>query len=258
MDYEESLDLVVKIAEKTGRSLLRIQPEVVEIEKEGKDFLTTADLKADSIICKGLKRIAPDIPIYSEEGEERLENIQEPRFIEDPLDGTINFYHQDVFWGISIALVENQEIQLGVIYLPALKQLIGVTRSAGRKGRLIQKGKISFGVRKDNDITKAQIWTDWAKKPGITVPMFSKIAKHSFRPQVRMSCSAALLWVASGRISGFVHGSIGPEDGAAGSLIVEEAGGRVTDLDGNPWTPFSESIVASNGILHDQILEALK
>jgi len=236
------------------QALSHHQPQAREIGKEEKDFLTDLDLKSHLILSKGLRKIASEIPVYSEEGEGRIEKTKGKSWIIDPLDGTVNFFHQDVFWGLSVALVEDQRTQLGVIYLPALKQLAGVTR----EGKVFTKGNIVLEVRKGKDISKAQIWLDWGKESEAVLSILPKIKRISLYPQIRLCCTASLLAVAGGKISAYIHPHPAPEDIAAGCLIVEKAGGRVTDLDGNPWTPFSDSIVASNGLLHNQILEALK
>lgn len=258
MNFEKLLPQVIKIIQKAGQALLETQPKVEKIEKKGKDFLTSADLKSDSLIFQELRALTPEIPIYSEENEEKVKKEimwKEIMWIVDPLDGTINYFHQDNFWGVSIALVENQKTQLGVVYLPVLNQLVGVTR----EGKIIRKGNISsWGVRTDTRLSKGQIWTDWAKESiESTLSVFSKLAKSGLSPQIRLCCSASLLMVASGRISAYIHPQPGPEDIAAGCLIVERAGGYVTDLTGKAWTPFSTSILASNSLLHDQIFEVL-
>lgn len=246
------LSSVIGIAEDSGQALLNIQKQVREIKKPMKDFLTDADIRSHDIICAKLGQITPEIPIYSEEGEDK--EIKSRMWVIDPLDGTINFFHQDVFWGVTIALVEDGTVKTAVINLPALKWLIGVIR----KDEIIAKG-ITFGVRKDSKLSEAQVWTDWAKiNEELTIRAFLNLAKTTRRTQIRMCSSAAYLAVAAGHIAGFVHPHAPIEDMAAGALIVEMAGGKSTDISGNSWNTHSDSLVASNGILHDEILAVIK
>jgi len=261
MYLKELLDRTVSAVEDVGhnnllklQALSKHQPVVKEIEKKGKDFLTNLDLVSHSLLSKKLRKIYPKIPIYSEEGKERIKRTRGKSLIIDPLDGSINYFHQDVFWGLSVALVKNSQTQLGVVYLPALKQLAGVTKT----GDSFSRGDISLRVRKDRDIARAQIWLDWGKESKAVLLLFPRLGKVSLYPQIRLCCTASLLAVAGGKIAAYVHPNPEPEDIAAGCLIVEKAGGKVTDFEGNPWTPFSKSIVASNGLVHRQILEVLK
>jgi len=254
MKNEDLLPKVIKIVKKAGVVLLEYQKKVKEIKKERKDFLTDADLKSNNIILAELKKLTPEIPIYSEEGKEKLQKIDKPIWVVDPLDGTVNFFYQDFSWGVSVALVKNRKTQLGVVYLPALNQLVGVTE----KGKIITKGNVVLKVRKDNKLSEAQIWTDWGKGSRAAPLLLSKFREVSLYPQLRLCCTSSLLAVASGKITAYIYPSPGPEDIAAAGLILEKAGGKVTDFQGNPWTPLSKSIIASNGTMHSQILEEIK
>lgn len=254
INIQKLLPEVNEIIQKAGEFLLELQPRVRNIESTGKDFLTEADLKSHSLISERLQRLTPEIPVYSEEGEKFDITQRGALWVVDPLDGTVNYFHQDVFWGVSIALVENQRTQLGVVYLPSLNQLAGVAR----EGDIVTKGNITLGVRSDTNLSWAQIWTDWGKESKAALSILPKLKEVSLYPEIRLCCSASLLAVASGRISGYIHPQPAPEDIAAGCLIVEKAGGRITDFKGNDWAPFSDSIIASNGLLHEQILEAIR
>ena len=254
MDNQQLLGELVNLAEEVGQTLLETQPRVRKLRRRIGDIVTNAELLSHSTILKRLRILTPEIPIFSEEGKEAIRKTSRIIWIVDPIDGTFNYIHRDVFWGISIALVANQQTQLGVVYLPALNRLIGATR----EGKVITKGNLILHVRPDRNLSEALIWTDWDKKAKVTPSVFVKIGRAGLRPQVRQCCSASLLAVATGNITAFIHPGPGPEDIAAGCLIVEKAGGRVTDLGGNNWTPFSDSIVASNGLLHEQILKAIK
>lgn len=252
MNCNDLLRPVEDIAREVGGYLKNLQPRVRQEQKAGKDFLTDADLMSHRLIKIRLEKLTPKIRIYSEEDEAEIAETGETCWIVDPLDGSINYFHQDSCWGVSIALVENKQTQMGVVYLPALRRGIAIT--AGKS--FVRPD--SLGVRKDTDISRAQIWTDHTKgSPELVIGIFSKLSKVSLYPQVRLCATYSLLSVAFGKIAGYVHSAPKPEDFSAACLAVEKAGGKVTDLEGNPWSPFSKSIVASNGLLHEKILDAV-
>ncbi|MFH1401480.1 MAG: inositol monophosphatase [Parcubacteria group bacterium] len=248
-----SLSSIIEIAEKAGEVLLKLQKDVRKLEKDRKDFLTDADLKSNNIITSMLKSLNPEIPIYSEENGETLIGNGKI-WVVDPLDGTVNFFHQDYLWGVSIALVENGKTVLGVVYLPALSQMFGTVKG----GEIILKGNMLFGVRKEDKLSEAQIWTDWGKDSDEALSLLPELKKISLYPQMRLCATASLMAVTAGKICAYIHPHPAPEDFAAGALIVEQAGGKVTDLQGKPWNVFSTSIVASNKMLHKEILNGIK
>jgi myo-inositol-1(or 4)-monophosphatase len=259
MDIQELLPELVKIARDAGRFLLKYRQKhggrINEI-KSKKDFLTNADLESDRLISEQLKCLTPEVPIYSEENALLLTG-QKEFWVVDPLDGTINYSNGDCFWGVSIALVENKQSQLGVVYLPALNRLAAVSRN----GKTIVEG-CKLAVSTETELNKAQVWIDWPKilpaikfknSRKIILSLLDKLAEKTFYPQIRLCCSASLMAVAIGQISGYIHPQPGIEDFSAGCLIVEKAGGQVTDLNGKPWNLDSRSIVASNGLIHKKL-----
>ncbi len=253
MSKEILLEKVIAIAEEAGGVLLKLQKSVKELKKDRKDFLTDADLVSNNIIVSRLKSLDPEIPIYSEENEGILLG-EGKMWVIDPLDGTINFFHQDYLWGVSIALAENGKSIIGVVSLPTLSQAFGVTEG----GEVIVRGDVSFGVRKESRLSGAQIWTDWGKKSEDVISLLPKLKKVSLYPQIRGCATASLMAVATGKICAYIHPHPAPEDFASAALIVEKAGGKVTDLQGKSWNIFSSSIIATNGILHEPILNGIK
>lgn len=260
MDIQEiSLSELGKIAKEAGKLLLNHQSSARKLESD-KDFLTTADLASDIFISKRLRYLTLQTPIYSEE-KELLFKCQKKLWVVDPLDGTINYSNGDWFWGLSIAYIENGQTQIGAVYLPALNQLAVVSR----EGKTIVNG-CKLAVSAEAELNKVQVWIDWPKilpavqfknSRRIILSLLDKLVEKTFYPQIRLCCSASLMAVATGQISAYIHPRPGIEDFAAGCLIVEKAGGKVTDLDGKPWNLDSQSIVASNGLIHEKLLELL-
>jgi myo-inositol-1(or 4)-monophosphatase len=222
------------------------------MSSDREDLVTNGDLQSNQLIIKRLKSLTPDVNIFSEEDEKEMTETNKPCWIVDPIDGTYNYFHQLQEWGVSIALAINGRTKIAGVYLPAIGRLKVLIESG------VQFFDASLRVREDTDISHAQIWTDHIKGPAEPViDIFTKLTKHTTCPQIRLCATYSLLNVAYGNITGYVHPAPKPEDIAAAALIVEKAGGKVTDIQGNPWTPFSKSIVATNGLLHDQLLSVL-
>lgn len=262
------LRIMSMVAWKAGQYLLTMRPKPL---MSPKDFLTDADLEAEGIIRQGLAKHFPDIPLWGEEGGGVNLPVGE-QWIVDPVDGTVNFFHGDDHWGISIARVIDGASLDGVICLPAKRQLFFA--SAGglstqlalvdESGRM--EKPVSISVSKQNVSDKPLILVEWVKelKDGLdhqlVVETFARLDRRGFLyPQVRNASTASLMMVARGVAGGFVHPRPEPFDIAAACLLVEQAGGVVTDWHGNPWSPFSgeRGIVASNGVIHEDLLASV-
>jgi myo-inositol-1(or 4)-monophosphatase len=251
MDYE--LASVISVSMKTiGNRLLAFQPHAIKTEGGIKNFVTSADKMCYDLIVKMLKKARPEWQIVSEEDEDKLKGLEEEFWIIDPIDGTINYFHQDSTWGISIALIKKQEVVAGFLCFPAFKKHFSCTKNHTifSRTKLMRRG--------DNDLSQAQIWMDYAKESSeISVELFAKLTRATACPQIRLCATYSLMQVATGKIAGYVNPNPKLEDFAAACLFVEKAGGMVTDFEGRPWSPFSKSIVATNGLLHNQLLEVV-
>lgn len=261
MNLNKALVVMQKAAFDAGCMLLQRQSTVKRLESR-KDFLTDTDLKSEEIILRALLSAYPSIPSYSEEkgGTEEKEGYL---WVIDPVDGTINFFLQDDNWGISIALVENSLSIAGVIYLPARKQMFVASKDTLAKMR-VGKGKWrDLSVSKDSKLADSQFWLEWGKEEHggddheKVYEVIKKLDRHSLYPQIRNSATADLMKVAQGKIAGLVFTKPEPFDVAAAGLIIERAGGVVTEIHGGSWSSFSKSLVASNGIIHNDLLRII-
>ena len=249
-----NLDLALKttrsLALSAGKALKDLQPRAKQIRQSRKDFVTQADYLAEGIILPGLKDQFPEIEIYSEEAGGKLKRSGW-QWIIDPMDGSWMYYKQWKAWGVSSALVHNGLTQLGVVHLPAR----GVIFTALADGSLKGPTKLS----QESDLKESLVLADWTKPdyPDVTLRVLAKLARGTRYPGILVSCTDSMMKVAMGKADGYVCPAPAPEDHAAAGLIVQQAGGRVTDMEGKAWTPFSKSLVASNGILHDSLLELL-
>ena len=265
MDLNKVLFDMEKIALKTGFMLYRNQASAKSL-KTSKDFLSDMDEKAEELILQALEKEYPQIPALSEEkgGMRITDGLQ---WVIDPIDGTLNYFLQDDHWGVSIALVENSHPIAGVVYLPS-KRLLYSTTFESDACVYVQDEWFRIGsklqVNQNNSLPQSQFWVGWGKElrggadHEVVYNAIKKLDKISLYPQIRNSCIADMMKVANGNITGYVFPKPEPYDIAAAGLIVERAGGKVTDIHGEPWSAFSESLVATNGLLHESVLLAIR
>ena len=266
MNLKKAIVAMESAAIKAGQMLCSIQTQSKRLQSR-KDFLTDADLASERIILNALARDYPDIPVLSEEkgGEERHEGLL---WIVDPIDGTVNYFLQDDHWGVSIALVENGRSVAGVVCLPARGLMFSATKNSlatqypvGRTEKRVRHSPLS--VSGDAVLSASQFWIGWGKEESggadheRVYEVIKKLDRGTLYPQIRLSATADMMAVARGRIAGFVFPKPDPFDIAAAGLIVERAGGTVTEMDGSPWHPFSRTLVASNRHVHKELLSLL-
>jgi myo-inositol-1(or 4)-monophosphatase len=224
-------------------------------QKEGiGNFSTEGDILAEKKILEIIKSKFPNHDILKEESKNSLKG-SEFLWVVDPIDGTILYYSGQNTFGISIALFKNNQPLLGVLNFPALNLIFEAEKG---KGTLLNGGKIK--VSKEARLEKSIVATDFGysnrEKDAreILIPLVDKVR---YIP-VPACTVMAMSYVAQGMYQGYVHRA--PVwDFAAATLIVEEAGGKVTNFKGKPvdWSQDWVDIVASNGLIHNQILEVI-
>lgn len=264
MDLNNALDIMMQAGIRAGQMLLEIQPQAIRIESK-KDFLTDADLRSEDLILEILNSYYPEIPSLSEEkgGEEIKEGYL---WIIDPIDGTVNFFSQDDHWGVSIALVKDSRTIAGLIYLPARGRMFSAAIDRPPLMMIDEQKKEAVFLHRVNQINTladAQVRTCWGKEEHNgqdherVYELIKKLDQHTLYPQIRNCATADLMAVVEGKISGHVFTKPTPFDIAAAGLIIEKAGGSVTDMAGNPWNPFSRSLVSTNGLIHKELLAVI-
>ncbi|MBE6716846.1 MAG: inositol monophosphatase [Ruminococcaceae bacterium] len=218
------------------------------------DFVTVFDEGVQQKLINGIKDKLPDAEFFAEEKDNFAEDTKKGIcFVIDPIDGTTNFIHSLNASAISVAMLVDGEIVLGIIYDPYRDELFSAKKG---KGAYCNAEKISVSSRSLGD-SLISFGTTPYKKKEYAGKGFS-VAENIFRncADIRRSGSAAIDManVACGRLDGFFECVLSPWDYAAGSLIVREAGGKVTDFDGNELT-FSEpsSLLCSNNTVHDKL-----
>jgi myo-inositol-1(or 4)-monophosphatase len=244
------LTLAVEVAREAGDVLLAHLDVPLEIQEKGRraDIVTVADRASEAIVTKRLHAAFPRATILAEESGTTLGTSDE-RWIVDPLDGTTNFAHGYPLFCVSIAYERAGEVVAGCVYAPALRECFAAERGAGatRNGKRIAASQIQ---------TLGEALTCTGFHPADFARNGRFFEAVSYRAQaVRRDGSAALdlAYVACGRFDGFWEFDLSPWDVAAGSLLVTEAGGCVTRVDGGRHTVDGRSILASNGRIHEEL-----
>lgn len=246
----------IEIAKRAGEVLLNLYPKTHQIQYKGDiNLVTEADVKSENLLKEAIKEKYPAHTILAEESG--LEDKDKKfKWIIDPLDGTTNFAHGFPWFCVSIALEANGEIWLGVIHNPISKETFSVLKENGAflNGRPIR-------VSKTKQIEKALLATGFPynihEEPEPVISRFNKMLKVARGIRRAGSAALDLCYVACGRFDGFWEERLHPWDTAAGLLLVEEAGGMVTDFKGNPYSIYGKEILATNGLLHKTMLEIL-
>jgi myo-inositol-1(or 4)-monophosphatase len=252
------IDVALEIAREAGDLLLERFGRLsgAEVERKGpRDLVTAADLDAEALIHRRLSEAFPDHGVLGEEGARR-EVREGPVWIVDPLDGTTNFVHGIPAFCVSLGLVEAGRPVLGVVHAPALRQTFW-----GGPGQGAWEGDRPVSVSVTPDLSESLLATGFAydldRVADDNLDNLARLARLS-RGIRRLGAAALdLAYVASGRFDGFWEIYLNPWDVAGGAAIVAAAGGRLTDFRGGENWLFGRHLVASNGLIHDDILRNL-
>jgi myo-inositol-1(or 4)-monophosphatase len=227
--------------------------------KEGKQNLVTEyDHASEELIFKYLKQQFPDHGILSEESHPKMLEEKEVLWIIDPLDGTVNFAHHIPVFSVSIAAAINNEIVCGVIYQPMTEELFTAER---KKGAFLNGTRLKVSTNHQFDMAMMATGFPYNvdKNPLHCIDFFAHMTSLGLPIRRLGSAAIDLAYVAAGRFDGYWEVTLHPWDMAAGKLLVEEAGGKVTRYDGSIHTLFEEqSVLATNGHLHAKIISELK
>ncbi len=245
------LGAAVETAQEAGKILLEEFERPARITYKGEvDLVTQADRRSEEAIVARLKKHFPEHAILAEEGSGH-ERPSKYCWYVDPLDGTTNFAHGYPCFAVSIALAEKHEPIVGVVYNPVSQELFAAARGTGAT---LNQRKIH--VSAIDKLATSLLATGFpshkrAQNPNIHYYWDFTLKSHG----VRRDGSAALdlAGVAAGRFDGFWEFGLKPWDTAAGVLLVEEAGGRVSDFDGKPYRLGGRVILASNGRVHEEM-----
>lgn len=250
------LDFTIDLARAAGALLLARFEQERSVEAKGRtDVVTDADRASEALIVGAIRDRFPQHTIVAEEGS-GTPGDGEWSWLIDPLDGTLNYLHGLPIYSVSLALLRGGEPELGVVYDPSRDELFAAARGAGARlngRRLTVSGTAELG--------RALLTTGFPynrhQQPDNNLREFAHLLLRT--QDIRRPGSAALdlCAVAAGRSDGHWELGLSPWDTAAGALIVLEAGGTLSDWQGQPWRWGDARLVATNGLLHAELLREL-
>ena len=251
-----TINIFEKAAKKAGRILSRDFGEIENLQIQSKsvgDFVTSADLKVEQSILETLKYYYPDANYLTEESG-HIKGDGETIII-DPIDGTSNFIHGIPHVAIVIAKMINNEITDGVVYNPILNEFYWASLG---KGSWCNNKRLR--VSKRHELTNCLVGTGIPFSDRVYDKFYTELdnlAKKTAGIRRLGSAALDLAYVSSGKIDGFWERDLNLWDICSGVLLVKEAGGRISEPNGNKWTTNSRDITVSNSLIHDKLIENL-
>ncbi|WCL49578.1 inositol monophosphatase family protein [Leptospira sp. GIMC2001] len=251
--YNELSQFIFKVGE-----FLEFTHKKVNLEIQNKgtfDLVTEADIESEKMVIHTILSHFPQDSILGEESGEVRGN-SDFRWIIDPLDGTTNYSHNLPLYGVSIALekISSSEIVVGLVLFPELGDFYSAVRGQGS-----YKNKNKITVSKTTEFKNALFCTgfpyDRAEKIDMLMSYYKNILIKSRGIRRTGAATLDLCWTAEGRFDGYYEIGLKPWDMAAAGLIVTEAGGKLSTMDGREYSPYTSNLIASNGILHENLLK---
>lgn len=252
--YRELISLSREIG--TWMKVERLTFDQEDVEHKGfNDFVSYVDKQAEQRFVKALERMLPEAGFIAEEGTS-IKNGERYNWVIDPLDGTTNFIHDIPFYCTSVALLDGEDIIMGVVYEPNSDQCY---HALAGKGAFMNDKPIS--VSKTPTLIKSLLATgfpydDFHREEGY-FDILRDFTKKSRGIRRIGSAALDLVYVASGRFDGFYEYGLNSWDVAAGALIVLEAGGHVSDFKGKGDYIFGEEIIADNKLISDEFFTVI-
>lgn len=253
------LQIAKKLAHDAGKLAMQMQEDGFKIETKGNhtNMVTEADKACEKLIIKTIKQNFPDHEILGEESG-KTAGKGKFKWIIDPIDGTTNFAHGMPIFGISIAVIEDGRPIIGVVEVPGTGETFWAQKG---KGAFLNEKPLK--VSQANKVSNALLSTGFPYlREGARYDMAMKLFEEFYQPchGIRRlgAASIDLCYVAAGRYDGYWEYGLKPWDIAAGKIIIEEAGGLVTNMDGSKLDPKKEAILATNGHIHQEMLATIK
>lgn len=250
-------DVLMHATREAGKIIMQYFDGEFKVDhKEGiNNLVTEVDKLAEKKIIEIIKLSYPTHSIISEEVGELLQT-SDYQWIIDPIDGTVNFAHGVPICCVSIGVLYQDELILGAVYNPMMNELFFAEKG---KGATLNGKKIK--VSDNNNFKTAFLVTgfpyNWPESAQHPIKVFERLVLEGLPVRRLGSAAIDLCWVACGRFDAFWEYNLQPWDVAAGYLIVQEAGGRITDFDGTSYSVFTKETLATNGLIHNEILSVI-
>jgi myo-inositol-1(or 4)-monophosphatase len=246
------LTTAVDIAREAGALVTEFFRRPLEISyKSPSNLVTEADRRSEALIVERLQKLFPEHAVVAEEGGGQRPESDYCWYV-DPLDGTTNFAHGFPVFCISLGLAYREEVIAGVVYDPTRDELYTAEKGAGA----FLNGQ-RLAVSKNASLSESLLATGFPpfdSNHDLNAQLFFRFTLLSHGIRRPGSAALDLCYVAAGRFDGFWELKLNPWDKAAGSLLVREAGGRVSDLAGGPFKLSTGEVFASNNLIHDQMI----
>jgi len=255
-----NINVMVNACRKAAKTLIRDFGEIEKLQVSVKgpgDFVSNSDKNVETIIINELEKARPNYSILSEEIGEIKKN-EEFKWVVDPIDGTANFLHGIPHFAISIGLEQNNEIISGIIFDPIKDEMFVAEKG---NGSYLNNQRMRVAAR--SELEDCVIFTGGpkyqARDGDLALEEYKKFSSKVHIPIRKMGCAALdMAYVAAGRSDGFYHRHLNYWDIAAGIIIVKEAGGFVTDFEGNNKYVENKTILAANSKINEEMIEFLK
>jgi myo-inositol-1(or 4)-monophosphatase len=251
-------DLAVELARRAGDiQRERYETDIsIETKSASIDLVTEVDRECEALIVAGIESARPADAILAEEGGGEDSGASGWRWVIDPLDGTTNYAHGFPRFCVSIGIERDGQCEIGVVYDPLLDELFHAVR-----GARAWLGERALDVSREPELGQALVATGFAydvhKSHEDNLTSFAHMLKAARGIRRDGSAALDLCYVAAGRLDAYWEFKLHAWDVCAGNLIVQEAGGRVSNVKGGPPPASGVVVVATNGLLHDAVLEQL-
>lgn len=251
------LQVAIAAAKEAGRIQMEHFGHSHPVEYKGEfNPVTEIDKLCERTINQMIVDAFPDHDLLTEESDFKGKGSPH-KWIIDPIDGTTNYLHGYPCFCVSIGLEVEGEVKLGVVYNPVLDELFHAQKG---KGSFLNGNRIS--VSKSDRLRRSFLSTgfpyDVQKNPDLYLHYFRQFITRSFAIRRPGSAAIDLCYLAAGRFDGFWELKLHPWDVAAASLMVTEAGGRATDFEGRPFSIYFDEILATNGLIHEEMLQVIR
>jgi myo-inositol-1(or 4)-monophosphatase len=244
---------LLKATEASGKILQQYfnGPFEVSSKSSVNDLVTEVDKRSETAIINIIRETYPDHFILSEEVGE-IKTDSPVKWIIDPIDGTVNYANGIPICCVSIGVEKDGEMILGAVYNPFMNELFVAEKG---KGATLNDKPIHVSAKADlhTSCLVTGFAYQWQDMPNNPLQVLEHLIKKGIPVRRLGSAAIDLCWVACGRFDGFYEHSLQAWDSAAGYLIVEEAGGKVTDFSGNRYSPYQKEILATNGHIHSAL-----
>ncbi|HEX4809017.1 MAG TPA: inositol monophosphatase family protein [Bryobacteraceae bacterium] len=245
------LDTAIEIAHDAGQILMAHRGVGFELKGEY-DLVTAADRASETLVVKRLKERYPDHGIIAEEGG-HAEMRSEYRWYVDPLDGTTNFAHGFPMWNVTLALARKGEVIAGVVFDPVREELFAAERGAGAR---LNGARIH--VSKAPTLDDALVSTGFPSRKrhhNVNIHFYYQLAMMTHGVRRGGSAALDLAYTSCGRLDAFWEFGLNPWDMAAGTLLIEEAGGRCSGMRGEALDLHGPYVLGDNAHIHSEMLE---